>query len=115
MTSYVGTRRQCVSHQNHGGFGATRILVGVQKKPSCGMDFFCLATESHHDVLVGPKSHLKNNDIDVEIQNSRILIQKHVQIRQRSPMSGNLRGTDYVWTRGFWGFSSHRSVAGVVV
>ena len=55
-TLFTG-RSPCLSHQNHGDFGETRILVRVPKNTlSCGVEIFRLTTENHHDFLVGPKS-----------------------------------------------------------
>ena len=58
-----------------------------------------------------PKSlDAKNGDVDVQIQNSRILIQKqrtqkrddgHNDTRQQRPFG--LRGDNCAWSWGFWG------------
>ena len=68
----------------------------------CGMEIFRLTTENHHDFLVTKIG--KNGDVDVEIQNSRILIQKqrtqkrdesHNDTRQQRPFC--LRGNNRSW------------------
>ena len=69
---------------------------------SCGMEIFRLTTENHNDFLVTKIG--KNGDVDVEIQNSRILIQNqrtqkrdesHNDTRQQRPFC--LRGNNRSW------------------
>ena len=79
------------------------ISEGAKKNTlSCGVEIFRLTTENHNDFLVTKIG--KNGDVDVEIQNSRILIQK--QRTQKRDESHNdtrqqrlfcLRGNSRSW------------------
>ena len=94
---------QVLIPENPYGFWWTRILVRVPKITlSCGHCDFRLTTENHNDFLVTKIG--KNGDVDVEIQNSRILIQK--QRTQKRDESHNdtrqqrlfcLRGNSRSW------------------
>ena len=86
------------------GFWCDKKLVRVPKNTlSCGVEIFRLTTENHNDFF-GYQNWQKNGDVDVEIQNSRILIQK--QRTQKRDESHNdtrqqrlfcLRGNSRSW------------------
>ena len=85
------------------GFWCLKKLVRVPKNTlSCGVEIFRLTTENHNDFWVTKIG--KNGDVDVEIQNSRILIknqrtqkrdESHNDTQQQRPFC--LRGYNRSW------------------